>query len=463
MGDRSEKIAQLRALLNTPGVLAGSQFRAVTEERDAKRAAGEYEVRHVVPGEIVGEPDNGFYLVRQDFPLAWKHGCVALESALATDARHVATSANDDALAGFNPRKAVFVDTETTGLMGGSGTVAFLIGVGYFIENSFRLDQCFMRDYDDEGPMLAFLDGLFKNAETLVSFNGKTFDLPLLRTRFIQNRVPFRLDGAMHYDLVHAARRFWKKRLGDCSLGSVERNILGLQRHGDVAGAEIPVRWFNYLRSRDARPLTPVFYHHKMDILSLVSLTGLLSQKMSEPEGQGFEHHEDRLSLLRLQVKRKEWEQAAALAERLLEQLDDEKLMCQCLELAVLATKRTKEWERMETYSVRIIEQFPNHTLARIEYAKHLEHRRRNLPEAIRICREGLQIQNTRMALGYSPAILGLRDLESRMERMEKKLNKAMGKIDRDATPESQFDDESCLDELSDTPRLSSRRHRPND
>ncbi len=429
MSDQAAKIAQLRALLNTPGVMGGAQFRAVAEDRDAARARGDFEVRNVIPGELIGEPDNGFYLVRQEFPLAWKHGCVALDSALAADARHVAMSANDDELHGFDPRKTIFVDTESTGLMGGSGTVLFLVGVGYFTENAFRLDQCFMRDYDDEGPMLAFLDGLFKNADTLVSYNGKTFDLPLLRTRFIQNRVPFRLDGALHYDLVHAARRFWKKRLGDCSLGSVERNILGLQRHGDVDGSEIPIRWLSYLRSRDARPLVPVFYHHKMDILSLVSLTGLLSQKLSEPEGTGFEHHEDRLSLLRLHVKRKEWEQAATMAERLLHALDDEKLMCECLELAVVATKRTKDWERMESYSVRIIEQFPNHTLARIEYAKHLEHKRRNLPEAIRICREGLELQNSRMALGYSPAILGLRELETRMARMEKKLNKALGKI----------------------------------
>jgi hypothetical protein len=428
MGDRSEKIAQLRALLNTPGVITGAQFRAVAEERDARRAAGEFEVQHVVPGEIVGESSDGFYLVRQEFPLAFEHGNTALGAALETDARHVATSGNDDELTAFDPRKAVFVDTETTGLMGGTGTVLFLVGVGYFTEHSFRLDQCFMRDYDDEGPMLAYLDGLFREADALVSYNGKTFDLPLLRTRFIQNRVPFRLDGAMHYDLVHAARRFWKKRLGDCSLGNVEQNILGLRRHGDVSGAEIPALWLNYLRSRDARPLAPVFYHHKMDILSLVSLTGLLSQKMSEPAGQGFEHHEDRLSLLRLQVKRKEWEQAVELAGRLLEDLADEKLMCECLELAVLATKRTKDWDRMETYSVRIIEQFPNYTAARIEYAKHLEHRRRNLPEAIRICREGLQLQDTRMALGYSPSILGLRDLELRMARMEQKLNRATRK-----------------------------------
>src|SRR5262245_13128950 len=139
MGDRSEKIAQLRALLNTPGVMGGAQFRAVADERDAARARGDFEVKNVMPGEVVGEPDSGFYLVRQDFPLAWEHGCVPLGSALAADARHVAMSANDDELHAFDPRKTVFIDTETTGLMGGAGTVLFLVGVGYFTQDAFRL------------------------------------------------------------------------------------------------------------------------------------------------------------------------------------------------------------------------------------------------------------------------------------------------------------------------------------
>jgi len=161
---------KLKTLLNMQGVMSGADFRAKAED--------------------------GFYLVRSDFPLDTAHGTMTLGSALDAEARHIAVSANDEELQAFDPETAVFVDTETTGLMGGAGTVAFLIGVGYFTDGVFRLDQCFMRDYDDEEPMLRYLNGLFKEAETLVSFNGKSFDLPLMRTRFITNRIPFRLDSA---------------------------------------------------------------------------------------------------------------------------------------------------------------------------------------------------------------------------------------------------------------------------
>lgn len=417
MGDPQ---AKLRAL----GLMTGSQFKQKHAELEEQRAAGTFEVDKIVEGEVIGDPDDGFYLVRRDYPLEHVHGSAPLGVALDADAQHIATSANDEELAAFDPRTAVFVDTETTGLMGGTGTVQFLIGAGYFVDDVFRLDQCFMRDYDDEEPMLHYLNELFAKSDTLVSYNGKTFDLPLLRTRFIQNRLPFRLESAMHFDLVHAARRFWKKRLGDCSLGNIERTVLGIQRHGDVAGAEIPTLWLNYLRTRDARPLQPVFYHHEMDILSLVTLTGHLSQALGADDGAGFEHHEDRLSLVRLHYRQKKYAEMLALADRLLEELDDEALVSECLELAGFAAKRTQEFERMEHYWRGLVDQFPSHIAGRIELAKHLEHRRRDLPAAARVCREGLQYWETRLTLHYGVAPVGLRDIEKRLDRIEGKLRR---------------------------------------
>lgn len=424
MADVHEK---LQHLLGTGGLMSGAQFRAQHEELQQRRASGEFEIDQVVSGEIIGDPDDGFYLVRQEFPIDHAHGNMALGAALDADARHIATSANDEELSAFDPRSAVFVDTETTGLMGGAGTVLFLVGVGYFTETAFRLDQCFMRDYDDEEPMLHYLNDLFANAETLVSYNGKTFDLPLLRTRFITNRVPFRLEGALHFDLVHATRRFWKKRLRDCSLGNIEQMILGIRRQGDVAGAEIPRLWLDYLRTRDARTLVPVFYHHQMDILSLVALTGLLAQKLDAPEGSGFDHHEDRLSLLRLHFRQKKYGEVLALADRLLEDLEDEALRAECLEHAGFASKRTQEWARMEQYWTLLMQESPSNLTAPIELAKHLEHRKRDLPEAERVCRGAIQYYETRLALGRGLTPVRLRDLEQRLERVERKLNRARG------------------------------------
>ncbi|MBI5093417.1 MAG: ribonuclease H-like domain-containing protein [Candidatus Hydrogenedentes bacterium] len=276
MSDIKDRIQSL--LRNHQGLMAGSDWRVRLEELSRQREAGEFEIDKVVPGELRGEGDDHFYHTQQDFPLDYLQGDIHLGSALEAIPEHIALAACDPDLDGFDPSTAVFVDTETTGLSGGTGTMAFLVGVGYFTGDCFRLEQCFMRDFDEEEPMLRYLDGLFARAEAVVTYNGKSFDLPLLRTRFISNRIPFRLDSAVHFDLLHASRRFWKQRLRDCSLGNVERVVLGVQRLGDVNSAEIPEIWFDYLRTRDARKLERVFYHHKHDILSLAALTGWLSR-----------------------------------------------------------------------------------------------------------------------------------------------------------------------------------------
>ncbi len=416
---------KLKSLLGTHGVMSGADFRVQAEDFQRRRVAGEFEIDRVASGEVIGDPEDGFYLVRSDFPLDTAHGNMTLGSALDAEARHIAVSANDEELQGFDPETAVFVDTETTGLMGGAGTVAFLIGVGYFRDGVFRLDQCFMRDYDDEEPMLHYLNDLFKEAETLVSYNGKTFDLPLMRTRFITNRIPFRLDSAMHFDLVHAARRFWKKRLGDCSLGNIESAVLGIERHGDVAGAEIPQLWLDYLHTRDARKLVPVLYHHKMDILSLAALTGHLSQTLDAPHGEGFEHEADRLSLLRIHFTQKRYGDVLELADRLLEEAEEKEILQDCLEMAGFAAKRLGQWQRMEDFWRLLVDEFPRHLVARHELAKHFEHRKRDLAAAERLCVEAIQYLETRAALEYGVAgAKPLASFQHRLERVQRKLDR---------------------------------------
>lgn len=419
----SDVNAKLKHLLGTKGLMSGAEFRAKAEELKERRNSGDFEIGQCVEGKIIGDEDNGFYLVRNDFPLSTPHGITTLGSALNASAQHIAFSASDEELGDFDPRKAVFVDTETTGLMGGAGTVAFLIGVGYFVDDIFRLDQCFMRDYDDEEPMLEYLNELFAKADTIVSYNGKSFDLPLMRTRFITNRIPFRLESATHFDLVHAARRFWKRRLGDCSLGNIEREILGLERHGDVPGREIPQIWLDYLHTRDAQRLTQVFYHHKIDILSLAALTGHLSQTIDLPDGGGFEHHEDRLSLLRVHYRQKRYADVLDLAATLLESTEEDHITGECLELAGFSAKRLQRWQEMEDFWTLLLDRFPRHTLARHELAKHYEHRKRDLPAAERLCQEALQFIETRSHLGHATAPLkGKQEFERRLNRIQKKI-----------------------------------------
>lgn len=410
---------KLQSLLKMQGLMTGAQLRETSKKVERLREEGTFEIDAVVPGEVIGEGDDGFYLVRTEYDADTGHGLLALGEALNTASKHVALSACDPELADFDPRSAIFIDTETTGLAGGAGTVTFLVGVGYFVGDTFRVDQCFMRDYDDEEPMLHYLGELFANAGSVVSYNGKSFDLPLLRTRFITNRIPFRLEGTAHFDLVHAARRFYKKRLGDCSLGNIEREVLGIDRVGDVDSAEIPRIWLDYLFSRDARDLEAVFYHHKTDILSLVTLTALLSRALDVPGGEGFEHHEDRLSLVRIHYKQKNYEEVLTLSEGLIKTMDGGHLRHECWEMMGFAAKRLERWETMEGAWQSLIDEFPSTLTARVELAKHHEHRTRNLREAQRLCREALN--HATGAGAPSPATT----IRYRLERIEGKIARA--------------------------------------
>lgn len=414
-----------RRLREHLGLLSGGEWRQRRERELMEREQGAFEVDRVLGGEIVTTEDGGFFLLRSEYPLEHVHGALPLETALRGNMAHLAFTAMDNTLAGFDLRRTFFMDTETTGLAGGAGTVAFLVGIGRFTEDSFRLDQCFMRDFDDEEPMLAWLAEQFKECGTVASFNGKSFDLPLLRTRFIQNRIPFRLDGAGHLDLVHTARRVWKRRINDCSLGNVEREVLGVRRHGDVPGHLIPQMWLDYLHTRDARPLQGVFYHHRMDILSLVSLVGVLSQSLDRPDGGQFEHAEDQLSLVRLHFRQKQYERVIELGSTYLEQDDRSPLRRECLEMLALAFKRRDRWVELGEHLELWHREFPSDPMAASELAKHLEHRARNLVRAGEVCRETLdRMMRGRAIFGGGTEQPGRASIEDRLARIEKKLRR---------------------------------------
>ena len=426
MADIKDKLS---ALLGHKGLMTGAQWKQQAQVEARRREEGAFEIDHVVPGRVEGDGDFGFYLVRNNYPLDARQGAVRLNQAFDIIPEHAAIAACDSDLDGFDASKAVFIDTETTGLSGGTGTVAFLIGVGYFVEDVFRLDQCFMRDYDDEEPMLAYLDGLFKQAESLVSYNGKSFDVPLLRTRFIQNRIPFRLDALPHFDLVHAARRFWRARLQDCSLGNVEREVLGIRRQGDVPSAEIPELWLEYLRSRDARKLERVFYHHQMDILSLVALAATISQTLLAGEEGRLEYAEDHLSMVRLHFRQRNYEEVVRQGQGLLEAESGADLRRECLELMGFALKRLARWVDMQETWERLLQEAPRDPVACLELAKHHEHRTRNLSEADRLCAEAIAFMEE--GGGFpGEAYLAVRYLDAlqhRLARIRGKLERAGG------------------------------------
>jgi uncharacterized protein len=208
-------------------------------------------------------------------------GRVPLVGARDADPAMLALLALDPALDGCDPRGALYVDTETTGLAGGTGTVPFLLGLAWYDRDTgaFMLEQALLRRLGEEAPILALFSERIARASMLVTFNGKAFDLPLLRTRYVMNRVPAPREPP-HLDLVHLARRVHRTRLKSRTLIAVESEVLGRVRTGDVAGGEIVATYAHFLRTGDEGALLGVVEHNAADVLSMVALVGLYGEPL---------------------------------------------------------------------------------------------------------------------------------------------------------------------------------------
>ena len=173
---------------------------------------------------------------------------------------------------GQTPR-TVFIDLETTGLSGGAGTVAFLVGCGYFDLGAFQVRQFLLTSHSAERALLAAVADFFEGADLIVTYNGKTFDVPVMETRWLFHRMDPPLDGVPHFDMLHPARRLWRNDEQGCRLSTLERTLFDVRRLGDVPGMEIPSRFFRFVRSGDPCPLEPVLEHNRIDLVSLAAVT----------------------------------------------------------------------------------------------------------------------------------------------------------------------------------------------
>ena len=178
----------------------------------------------------------------------------------------------------------LFMDTETTGLSSGAGTVAFLVGLGFFKNGRFVVEQYLMRDYPEERYLLSAVADRMRRYPFLCTFNGKTFDVPLLRSRMTLSRIATDcLDGA-HGDLLPPSRRIWKLRLGKCKLSTLENALLGVERVDDLPGDQVPKAYFRYLKLHDFYPLERIMDHNRQDIVSLAQLLFYACQCHARPE-----------------------------------------------------------------------------------------------------------------------------------------------------------------------------------
>lgn len=375
-------------------------------------------IADLVPGRPVDNEHGSFFLGERRYPLDHVHGRFPLRDLLDYGGAVAADLSGQADWRGLDFRRAAFIDTETTGLAGGTGIYTFLVGVGFFSNEHFCLEQYFMRDHGEEPAMIAALRERLAALDAVISFNGRAFDLPLLETRFVCNRLALPLVAAPHLDLLLPARRLWRTRLDSCALGSLETNVLGVRRTGeDVPGHVIPSLYFQYLHDGDARSMGSVFYHNVVDVLSMVTLATVLGHHLTAPDAAGI-HAVDRYSLGRLyETLGRADEAAAAYRRALADSLPPDVRRVARRRLSFLC-KRQGWWDEALTVWQAVVEEEETTVYAHVEMAKYYEHRAREFGVAVRYTRQALDRVTTSdwdrcQTLGE--------ELEHRLRRLERK------------------------------------------
>ena len=303
----------------------------------------------------------------------------------------------------FDVGRSLFLDTETTGLSGGAGTVAFMVGAAYVEGGQLVTEQYVLGDYSDEPEMLLRLGVLLARFDTAVTFNGKTFDMPLLQARYTLCRLREHWRDLDQLDLLHPSRRVWKLRLQSCRLSNLEERVLGVHRENDLPGSEAPERFFRYLQSGDFSLLEDVIAHNLQDVVTLAALLVKLANLFDEP--LAARDSRDLYSLGRALEKQGDGQAAELYAFS--------RDVPQGSYRLYTIYRRAGEWERARAVLEAMVRKNQMGYVPHIELAKIYEHHDRNY----------------RRALFYTKIALAMCDgreqqaIELRKARLERKLS----------------------------------------
>jgi uncharacterized protein YprB with RNaseH-like and TPR domain len=398
-------------LLNIPGVVKASNLNGIRKQRENDKERFLQEV-----GLDICENAHGSYAYRDTrYPAS-----TLTHSVRDITSRELVIQSKDANVANIKPDDILFIDTETTGLAGGTGTIPFLIGAGFFEGEDFIVRQYFMRDYPDEPAVLHDLEELLKGYQAVSGFNSKCFDVPLIQARYMMNRMKSRIGELPHIDLLYPARRFWRNVLPDCRLGTIEHQILGQERKGDIPSELIPYVYFEFVRGQRLERMKPVLHHNNEDIATLVGMMGRICRMLCEPhlecqnadECAGAARCLDDVGLTHEAVQCLEHavvthptknessyrihKQLASIYKR------DEKT-----ELAVNHWHITAEWD---------IELYP-----RIELAKYYEHTIKDYPQAMYHTEAALQLVASGETIRQNG--VSLEEIQHRHQRLLRKIN----------------------------------------
>ncbi|MGH9320416.1 MAG: ribonuclease H-like domain-containing protein [Vicinamibacteria bacterium] len=390
LGDAAPNLSLKERLERLVAVAASRPRRVPEPDRAVPVRQVQALTEALADGREIANELGSFFCVERFFPLEHRHGRVELGRLLEVPRESFSILAKGSEEAEIALERALFVDVETTGLAGGSGTYAFLIGLGFVEDGTFVLRQLFMRDYREEAAMLRALREVVSRAELLVSYNGKSFDVPLLESRFVLTRQSFSFEERLHFDLLHPARSLWKARFESCRLSELEQWLLGIERENDVPGHLIPDIYFRFVRTGDASQIPYVFEHNAQDILSLAALTVSASDMLDEenlPENPIDDFSLGRLFERVLEPERSMLHYGRAVAAGLTGSARRRSLRG----LAELHKRRGERERARELWEELSREDGLESVLALHELAMHWEHRERDFASAFALCEQALE------------------------------------------------------------------------
>jgi uncharacterized protein YprB with RNaseH-like and TPR domain len=420
MIEPSEQLARLRQRIAEVHERVAAKYppkvQAPRREIALKEAGAHWVAEEWSRGEVVRNEFGEHFQTERLFAPHKRHGSVYV-SALTELPADLLSPLGDLGIPAAPAERWAFLDTETTGLMGGPGIYAFLIGVGRITRRGFHIRQFFVREHLEERSVLAALASHLREFDLLVTYNGKTYDQPLLEARYqlADQKSPF--ARLAHVDLLHSSRRLWKFRLKSCRLRELEEQILGVCREGDLPGELIPYVYFEYLRSRAAQRVASIFHHNAIDILTLACLTAIVpaafqASGTEELARLGIRRGEELAGIAHWMLTAGQAERAVALFRLAVEAgLPDGLLFRTLWDIALLEKKLGRKAAAVE--ALRELGSCKNYYQARAleELAKHYERQEKDVALA-------LELTQAAIAAGGPLA------LARRKARLEKKLLK---------------------------------------
>lgn len=356
-------------------------------------------------------------LFENPFPLDVRYGKISLSSGLDIRGEILSFLSKDSAFENLDLSTALFIDLETTGLSGGAGVVPFLVGLGYYRDDKFWVTQFFLGDLAEEERMIQEIGLLFSQMDfqSVVSFNGKVFDLPLLETRFILHKQPFILNELPHLDFLFSARSLWRHKHENCRLYHLAREVVKADREEDIPSAEIPWRYFQYFQTGNMDLIEPILYHNQEDILSLLGVVIIGSLLFSEDAQKELVDAMDLFGVGKVMENVGEIEKSVHFYKRALEGKLSEETSILAKKKLSYYFKRNQEWEKAiplwkEMTSLDQVFSFR-------ELAMYYEHKKKDYEVARKIAEEGYVL-----SLGISSYFE--RDFSHRLERLKRKIQR---------------------------------------